>query len=254
MIKVEVYLIGENIGYSNSPKIHNEYYKNNNINLYYSILDIKEDKLENFIKRVKKEKDKIRGFNITKPYKEKIIKYLDVKDENVRETGACNLVLNKEGKLHGYNTDIYGFKESLRENEIDLKGKNALILGSGGGAKAVLKGLKDLEANIYMAFRDEAKKKSFKGVKKFYTLKDIKSTKGFDIIINATSLGNINNDTSPVDLSEFTKDTVFYDLNYVPDFSLFLKSGKDHGLKVINGSSMLRLQAMKGIEIWTKDF
>ena len=201
---MKVFLIGKNIGYSSSPKIHNDYYKKNNIDLNYSILDLKEDELTPFIEKVKKGKDNILGFNVTKPYKEKVVRFLDFKDNNVDETGACNTVLYKNGKLYGYNTDIFGFKESLKEKEIFLSGKNALILGSGGGARAVYKGLKDLNANIFMAFRDKSKEKDFIGVKKFYRLKDIKTTKGFHIIINATSLGNINNDVNPVGLLEYT--------------------------------------------------
>lgn len=251
---MRVFLIGEDIGYSESPKIHNDYYINHNIDLTYSILDLKENELNKFIKKVKVEKANIRGFNITKPYKEKIIDFLDFKDEKVVETGACNTVLIKESKLYGYNTDIYGFVKSIKENNIDLKEKNALILGSGGAAKAVLKGLKILGAEIYMAFRDKSKEKDFKGVKKFYDLKDINTTKNFDIIINATTLGNINNDISPIELIEFTKDTCFYDLNYIPELSSFLREGKKKGLKVINGSSMLKNQAMRAIEIWTKKF
>lgn len=251
---MKVFLIGENIGYSSSPKIHNDYYNNHNIDLTYSILDLKENELDEFIRKVKEEKTNVRGFNITKPYKENIIKYLDFKDENVVETKACNTVLVKDSKLYGYNTDIYGFTESIKENNIDLKEKNALILGSGGGAKAVLKGLKLLGANIYMAFRDKSKEKDFEGVKKFYSLQDIKTTENFNIIINATTLGNINHDISPIKLTKFTKDTYLYDLNYVPERSSFLREGEKKGLKVINGRLMLKQQALKAIEIWTKKF
>ncbi len=244
-------LLGRNIQYSKSPEIHNNFYLENNLDLKYELFDIGEEKIDDFIKNLKK--NNIIGFNVTIPYKETILKYLNKLEYPANIIGAVNTVLVKGNELIGYNTDYFGFIESLKLNQIEVKEKSVLILGSGGAAKAVYHAVKDLEAkDIDVAGRNIQKiEKDFMLAHNIFNIKNDIDLHKYDMIINCTPLGNINNDIMPINLVNFNKNLLIYDLNYLPNKSKILYKGEKYGLRIINGETMLKCQAYYSINLWT---
>lgn len=248
-------LLGKEISYSQSPKIHNEYYKKNNIPFEYKIFDIKEDELFYFIDKLYK-KD-IVGFNVTIPYKTKILKYIEKLVYPADEIGAVNTIVVTKDKLIGFNTDYYGFTESLKIRDIKLKEKNALIIGNGGSALCIYYALMDMGCkNLDVLCRNKDKnKKNLKKVRCFYDFYDIIKYEQYDIIVNCTPLGGINYIKSlPINLEKvkLKKDVIIYDLNYNPQNTLFINQAQSMNIMTINGEDMLKIQAYKAIDIWEK--
>ncbi|SHE89309.1 shikimate dehydrogenase family protein [Clostridium fallax] len=248
----KVGLLGKNINYSKSPSIHNKYYKDNNIQLNYTLFDTREEDLESFIKNLP---ENIIGFNVTVPYKEKIIYYLDEVNYPANLIKAVNTVVNVSGKFIGYNTDYFGFIKSLEENNVKVKDNNVLILGNGGASKAVYLAIKDLGAKVidFGCRNIEKCKKEFIESNDILNINEIKDISKYDLVINATTLGNINNNISPITIEKYKKSTILYDLNYIPEVNEFLKRGLDLGLKVVNGWDMLYYQAVYSIKLWEKE-
>lgn len=246
-------LLGRNIQYSLSPPIHNEYYKKNNIPLEYKIFDIQQNQVKKFLETLLN--NNIIGFNVTIPYKEYIIDFLQELSYPANKIKAVNTVAVNKGKLIGYNTDYFGFIESLKINNINLQGKKSLIIGSGGAAKAVLYGVKDLGVDeIHMVLR---RKETIDDhsiyINKFFNFEEELDLKDYDIVINCTPLGGANyiNDC-PIKIKNCDENIIFYDLNYNPKVTKFMELGKRYGAKTINGMDMLYSQAYKSIDIWEK--
>jgi shikimate dehydrogenase len=191
------------------------------------------------------------GLNVTIPYKEKIMPFLDEINEAARAIGAVNtikFVKNNSGKpwLEGYNTDVYGFENSISPFLTD-KHKNALILGTGGASKAIKyilnkKGIRFVSASI-----EELKENEIR-----YEVIDKAMIDSHLLIINATPLGTYPKvDTCPsIPYEYISANHVLFDLVYNPEETLFLKKGKAQGAATINGLKMLHLQAEKAWEIW----
>lgn len=194
----------------------------------------------------------LKGLNVTIPYKEKIIPYLDELDSQAKEIGAVNVIkLKKEEekiRLIGYNTDVIGFQNSIAP----LLNKNlhhkALILGTGGASKAVSKGLQNLGVNFtYVSRTPQMGQFSYRDIDK-----DILNE--YTIIINTSPLGtypDINN-TPNIPYNLLTPEHLLFDLVYNPAETLFLKQGKERGATVKNGEEMLILQAIAAWDIWNK--
>ncbi len=191
------------------------------------------------------------GFNVTSPYKQEIIPFLDELDNSAQKINAVNVIKvtekNKRIYLKGYNTDIYGFQESLKK-KINPEIKNALILGSGGAAKAVSYALKNMNFNYKFVSRKE------KSLEKFISYnelnKDIISENL--LIINATPLGIYPKINQKPDIPYYflSEKHHLFDLIYNPSQTLFLTEGKKRGAKIQNGLEMLHLQAEKAWEIF----
>lgn len=246
-------LLGKNISYSQSPKIHNEYYKKNNIPFKYKIFDVNEDELSYFIERLYRKN--IVGFNVTIPYKTKILKYIEKLVYPADKIGSVNTVVVLKDKLIGFNTDYYGFAESLKRRNIELRDKNALIIGNGGSALCVYYVLMDMgcqSLDILCRNKDKNREK-LKEIRCFYDFYDIIKYEQYDIIVNCTPLGG-NNYTKnlPINLEKIKlkKDVVIYDLNYKTQDTLFINQAKSMDIMAINGEDMLKLQAYKAIDIW----
>ncbi|MDD3121138.1 MAG: shikimate kinase [Bacilli bacterium] len=227
-------LLGKNISYSYSPDVHSKFggYE-------YKFYDILEDNFKTFIT----EKD-FKGINVTIPYKEIVIKYLDNLSEEVIKTNSCNTIINKSGKLYGYNTDYYGFKTLLQENKVVVYNKNCLILGSGATSRTVKAVLEDLYASsIIIASRD-----SLKGD---ITYSKITEKLQPNIIINTTPVG-VSPDyrNSVIDISIFNNLEVVIDVIYNPLRTKLLLDAKEKGIKYINGLMMLVFQAKKASELF----
>ena len=187
------------------------------------------------------------GFNISIPYKEAVIEYLDDIDPTAEAIDAVNCVKINNGKLTGYNTDVFGFRESLKRYIGDKKPK-ALILGTGGSSKAVSHALTELD--IPFSFVSRRKKAEW------YTYNDITEDviQTHHLIINTTPLGMFpNTDASAlVPYSFLTPEHYLYDLIYNPVQTMFLKQGDQYGAQTKNGLEMLHLQAERNWEIWSK--
>lgn len=191
------------------------------------------------------------GFNVTIPYKEQVIPYLNYLDPEAQEIGAVNTVkvIRKQGKieLHGYNTDTFGFRETLKPLLASHHNK-ALILGTGGAAKAVEFVLKKLGLDVVYVSRNPQE-----GEVSYQELNEV-AIKNFPLIINSTPLGMYPKvDICPEIPYQFlTSDNLLYDLIYNPEETLFLKKGKEKGALTQNGLGMLKLQAEKAWEIFNK--
>ena len=243
-------LIGYRLDYSFSKNFFTEKFKNEKRkNQEYINFEI--DSINEFPELFKKDKT-IYGLNCTIPYKEQIIPFLDEIDPEAAAIGAINTVRiirskNQPLKLKGYNTDIYGFENSLKPLLKNYH-KKALILGTGGASKAVKHILEKLNIEYLMATRKEnpeTGKISYSQINK-----DIIDE--FLLIVNTTPLGTYPNVKECADLpyQYITKKHLLYDLVYNPEITAFMQHGKDKGATIINGLKMLRLQAIKSWEIW----
>ncbi|NBI06674.1 shikimate dehydrogenase [Senegalia massiliensis] len=251
-------LIGNPISKSLSPYIHNTNFKYNDINAVY--LSFKVENLEQAILGIKSLS--IKGFNVTLPYKQEIIKYLDNIDQIAEKIGAINTVKNINGKLIGFNTDGLGFMKSLKDRHIQLKNKNILIIGAGGASRAISFTIAN-ESIKSLTIVNRNKKRALSLIKdikskyknldlSFLEKQDIKDN--YDIIINTTSVGMYPNEKEkPLDTSLFSDKTIIYDIIYKPKETLFLKQAKEEGKTTINGLDMLVNQAILSERIWISE-
>ncbi|ORX22349.1 shikimate dehydrogenase [Thermoanaerobacterium sp. PSU-2] len=258
--KTSIYgIIGHPIGHSLSPLIHNYAFENLDFNSVYVSFDVNEEDLKDAIIGIKALG--IKGLNVTVPHKESVIKYLDRISDEAKLIGAVNTIKNNSGSLEGYNTDVTGFMESLKEHNVDVAGKNAVILGAGGAAKAVAVGLALLGVkSIYVCNRsiDKAKELSIHMGNNFnikslgISYNDLNMLDEIDILINATSVGMYPNvDVSPIGEDVVAKAKFVYDIIYNPEKTLFLSYAEKYRIKYINGLDMLINQAIDSFKIWT---
>lgn len=239
MKKCKFALIGKSLSHSKSPQIHLKYATSNKILITYETIEIC-NLDDNVIKYLKT----LNGFNVTFPYKEEILKYLDDCSLDVLKTKSCNCVKVISGKLIGYNTDYFGFKFYFTNILENYKFSNILVFGYGGGAKAVISVLKDLNLNFYVSNRTLDKIDS---VSKISLEEANNNIQKFDLIINATSCG-YNNDTV-LKNQKLNNNQVLIDLNYNLKITPFLKIGYKCDCKIINGLDMLVVQALKSQNI-----
>lgn len=194
----------------------------------------------------------IKGFNITIPYKEQAIPYLDKLDAMASSVGAVNTVkITRDGeRLHtiGYNTDVYGFSESIR-SFLRPHHKNALILGTGGASKAVAYALGQFGISFVFVSRGKQQANTI-GYKDITT----ETLRANQVIINTTPTGTYPRIDEAPDLpyENLTEAHLLYDLVYNPSETLFLRKGKEMGASIANGYDMLRLQAEKAWAIWNE--
>lgn len=234
-------LLGKNISYSFSKKYFAEKFKALDLpNYSYDVFDI-QDKKE--IKELFSTEDLV-GFNITIPYKQEIIPYLDELSAEAKEIGAVNTVKISEGKRTGHNTDAYGFEESLLpllNNEI----KSALILGSGGASKAIVFVLKKLGIRFQIISRNS--KNNYESLTQEKVQNNL-------LIVNTTPVGTFPDiEKYPNFPTDFlTSQHLVYDLIYNPEKTKLLKLAEEKGATIKNGLEMLCLQAEKAWDIWTE--
>lgn len=244
-------LLGKNIQYSRSPEIHNKYYTERNIPIFYKLFDMDEERIPKFIMDLSK--DDIIGFNVTIPYKQTILKYLNRLVYPANKIGAVNTVAVEGKELVGYNTDFYGFIKSLESFNINLNHNDALVIGNGGAAKCIVTALQDLNCkSIEVAARDICKTKEiFNNNCKVMSINNAIDTSSFDFIVNCTPLGSANYlDILPLDLSKIKNNSIVYDLIYNPEKTAFLKKAEQLGATIINGERMLYYQAYSAADIW----
>ena len=235
-------LIGKNIDYSFSKKYFSEKFKKENLDCTYSNFDIENISLIESILQ----KNGISGYNVTIPYKQDIIKFLDEIDEVAKAIGAVNTIKKIDNKNIGFNTDSIGFEKSLIPLIENKKPDSALILGGGGASKAVKYVLKKIKINYSTVSRKEGKSEFI-----YENLNDVIINR-FKMIINCSPVGtfpNINKCPN-IPYKHLTKEHVLYDLVYNPIESLFLRRGRELGCKTKNGLEMLEIQANESWRIW----
>lgn len=188
------------------------------------------------------------GLNVTVPYKESIIPFLDELDEEAKSIGAANCLKKQDGKWIGYNTDAYGFAQSIKPF-LDVNHERALVLGTGGSSRAVAYALKKIGVQVFFVTSSPDKKSE-----SVFTYSDLNELimRSFRLIINTTPLGMFPDvESKPAIPYEYIgKDHLCYDLVYNPAQTLFLHHCALHGATIMNGESMLKLQAEKSWEIW----
>lgn len=244
-------LIGFPLGHSFSK----DYFKNKFLSEDIDNVDFQNfelDNLKDFYKLIEKN-PQLEGLTVTIPYKETILPLMDKVSDEVKEIGAMNVIKinrkNEQFYLLGYNTDIYGFEKSLLQH-LQPHHKQALILGTGGSAKAVAFVLQKIGIDFLFVSRDYRYENAL-------TYRDLtkKSIKQYSLIINATPIGMFPNvDFYPEILYKYLTDKHFlFDLVYNPQQTLFMKKGMEYGAMVCNGYDMLQYQADKAWEIWNEN-
>lgn len=224
---MKCYLIAKKLGHSFSKLIHNAL-----SDYSYEYKELEETELDGFFK----EKD-FDGLNVTIPYKETVIDYLDFISPEAEKIGAVNTVVNRRGKLYGYNTDYYGFLYQVKESGAEISGKDVVILGRGGAAKTVSCVCSDMGAkSVRFLTRDSNPEEFYDG----------------QIVVNATPVGMFpDTGKSVVDITKFTKCEAVLDLVYNPANTKIILDAKKMGIKTSNGLGMLVAQAKKAGEIFT---
>lgn len=268
--ETEVYgIIGNPVSQSVSPFMHNAAFKFHHLNAVYIPFEVKN--LDEFMRRMVRPESReidlnFKGFSVTIPHKQTIIKHLDSLDESARAIGSVNTVKIVGGKLHGYNTDARGFIEPLRAAYGELKNAKVAILGAGGSARAAIYTLKNEGADVTIFARDLQKAKPL-AVEFEAELNELRITNGelrmtndelrfsdFDIVINTTPLGmkgKFETEAPVVVAAQMENVRLVYDLVYNPAETPLIKEARAANVPTIGGLAMLVAQGAEQFKIWT---
>jgi shikimate dehydrogenase len=228
-------LIGEKLGHSYSKIIHEKL-----ADYTYDLCPLTKEEFHDFMKR-----REFTAINVTIPYKRDVIPYLESMDESATAIGAVNTIVNRDGKLYGYNTDMPGFIYMVNKNGITIKDKKVVVLGNGGAAQAIKAGVKKLGA-------------------KSITVVDVVLTEGVisyeecfekhsdaEVIVNTSPVGMYpNSDNSPVDLTHFPQCRAVVDVIYNPITTKLVAQARELGMTGVTGLEMLVAQAKYAVEIF----
>lgn len=225
-------LIGEKLGHSFSKSIHETL-----ANYRYDLIELPKGEVESFLK-----KRKFRGINVTIPYKERVMPYLDFIDERAKNIGAVNTIVNQNGRLFGYNTDFAGFSYLLEQSGIDVRNKVVLIMGSGGTCKTVSAVLQSQYAGeILVASRTKSART--------ISYEEALNRRDIQVVINASPKGMYpHNEEQPIDLTVFPQLCGVVDVIYNPLKTKLLQQAQALGVKHANGLLMLVAQAKLAVE------
>lgn len=235
---MEYGLLGEKLGHSFSKEIHEALGK-----YQYDLCEVSQDHFDEFMKN----KD-FKAINVTIPYKEKVIPYLSYIDDTAKKIGAVNTIVNVDGQLHGYNTDYYGVLGLIKQLDLNVEGKTALILGTGGTSKTTKAVLEDLKiGKIYLVSRKKTDTTiTYAECCNYYN--DI------DIIVNTTPVGMYpNNDELILDIDNFKKLEAVIDVIYNPIKTKITQAAEKKNIKTINGLYMLVAQAVHASSIFLNE-
>ena len=240
-------LIGYPLSHSFSKKYFSEKFVKENISGYsYNTFPLKD--IGEFKELIKKEKDLL-GLSVTIPHKETVIPFLDELDEVAKEIGAVNCIKFTGGKSVGYNTDAFGFKQSLRPF-LDANHTKALIFGTGGASKAVAYVLRNLGITFWFVSRTKNKF----GNTLMYDEVTPEVISACKLLVNCTPVGMSPGDDNflPLPYSAITPQHLAYDLIYNPAQTVFLEKAREQGALISNGYNMLCFQAEEAWRIWNK--
>ena len=242
------FVIGNPINHSLSPKLHNYWLKENNIDAIYDKKKIDEKDLQTTILEVKEKKTE--GINVTVPFKKSVIPYLDKLSPEAEQTQSVNTIILTDDILVGHNTDISGFTKAIKDLNFNIEGKKIFILGAGGVVPSIIFALNKMNASeIIISNRTRQKADDLKSQFKIINVIDWGNIPKFDMIINATSLG-LNNEALNFNFSEVGDNKLFYDVIYNPSETIFLKEGKKLGNQSENGKLMFIYQASEAFKLW----
>lgn len=242
-------IIGDPVSHSHSPKIHNYISELVGLDYHYEILETPRGMLGRNIELLRTD---YAGFNVTSPYKQEVMKYMDFISEKAKKYDSVNTVVNKNGKLYGYTTDADGFYMSLPDKS--LAGKEVLILGAGGVVRPIAMNLSERGAAITIINRTVEKSEIIKQKLAEYGIEintEI-NKKHYDMIINSTTLGMGKNKGSmpDIDMSLIDDNVIVGDMIYNPPKTLFLSEAEKNGAEIFNGLGMLIYQAVLAYELF----
>lgn len=241
-------IIGLPLGHSFSPGFFNEKFQNEGIDAVYEKFELPQIEALTEVLAMNPE---LRGLNVTIPYKQQVMPFLDELSDEARAIGAVNVIrIRHEGKkikLKGFNSDVIGFSRSI-EPYLSKHHKKALVLGTGGASKAVEYALQKLGLETLKVSRRKSEDT--------ITYDDVtpELIKEYNVIVNCTPVGMYphTEECPPLPYESMDNHTLLYDLIYNPDETMFMKQGKAHGAIVKNGLEMLLLQAYASWEFWNE--
>ena len=249
-------IIGNPIKHSLSPVLHKYWFKKYGINADYEIIEVAENELPEIIKKIKN--SNYSGFNVTLPFKQKIINYIDKVVNDAELTGSVNTVLLENNEtMIGENTDVYGLQAAYLKEIENSSNKKALVIGAGGVSPSVILSIKKSGIkNIFIANRTNEKciflKKKFSFLNIISWLDLETEIKNFDIIINATSLGLKNGEDFNFNFTDTKNELIYIDTIYNPLETKTFKYLREEGRRVFNGLDMFIYQGQKSFYLWNK--
>ena len=242
-------VIGNPVEHSLSPKLHNYWIKQNNLDAIYDKKQLGESDIGRIITEVRN--GKIDGINVTVPFKKLVIPFIDELSFEANTAQSVNTIYKENNKVLGHNTDISGFELAIKKKSYDIKGKKIFILGAGGVVPSIILALKKMGADKII-LSNRTKKKAEKLKKIFSNLEIVNwgEIPEFNMIINATSLGLNKEDEIKLDYAGVGPNKLFYDVIYNPKKTNFLIKAKQFGNQTENGKMMFIYQAQLTFKIW----
>ncbi|MEK6949104.1 MAG: shikimate dehydrogenase [Nanoarchaeota archaeon] len=245
-------VIGSFAENSMSKNMHNSCFKQKNLNYVYMPLKVAENELKKFMENFRK--FNFKGASVTIPHKLEVMDYIDEVDEIAKSVGAVNILSNNSGKIIGSNSDCYGAMEALKE-KTSLKNKRVLVIGAGGGARAIIYGLKKENAAVTLTNRtlDKAKSLANEFNIKYGKIENMKELiKNSEIIINTTSVGmKPGPDESIIKEEDLAENKIVMDIVYKPIETKMIKMARKAKCVAITGDRMLAYQALEPFKMWT---
>ncbi len=242
-------VIGNPIDHSLSPELHNHWINQCGLDAIYEKKKLDNNDLENLILDIRK--GNINGVNVTVPFKNTIIPYLDELSSEAKKTHSVNTIYLENKKIIGHNTDIEGFETAIENINFDFKKKKIFILGAGGVVPSIIyASIKMGSSEIMISNRTKRKADEVKNIFNNIKLVNWGEIPDFDVVINATSLGLNQDDKINLDFTKVGKNKLFYDVIYNPSETNFLSSGKKLGNKYENGKLMFIYQAFSAFKLW----
>ena len=228
-------LIGEKLGHSYSKLIHEQL-----ADYTYDLIPLSKEEFHPFMQA-----HDFAAINVTIPYKQDVIPYLDEISDSAKTIGAVNCIVNKNGRLCGYNTDYAGFLYTLKKNSIKVTGEKVLVLGNGGAAKAIVAALQSLQPKelITVKYKEEP------GVITYEKAAELHSDAS--LIVNTSPIGMYPKvDASPMELAPYKNLKAVVDIIYNPTTTKLLAEAKERGITAVNGLEMLVAQAKYAVELF----
>ena len=251
-------IIGKPLSHSLSPILHNFWFKKYKVCANYSLIEIELSEIAEVIKKIRN--NDLQGINVTVPYKQAVIPFLDLLINDAKETLSVNTIsLSEDGKVVGDNTDVYGLERGFinKLDEQNLSKKNFLILGAGGVTPSIIyalskKGIK----NISISNRTIKKAENIKNIFSFIKIIQWENIEAeainADVVINATSLGLKNGNNFKQEFKTTKSNLIYYDIIYNPEETMMIKKLKEKKIQTYNGLDMFIYQGQKSFSIWNK--
>jgi len=251
-------IIGKPLSHSLSPTLHNFWFKKYKVCANYSLIEIELDEIGGIIKKIRN--NDLQGINVTVPYKQAVIPFLDLLINDAKETLSVNTIsLNEDGKVVGDNTDVYGLERGFinKLDEQNLAQKNFLILGAGGVTPSIIyalskKGIKNISISNRTIKKAENIKNTFSFIKIIQWENIEAEVINADVVINATSLGLKNGNNFKQEFKTTKSNLIYYDIIYNPEETMMIKKLKEKKIQTYNGLDMFIYQGQKSFSIWNK--